>query len=810
MEPHGGTTSPPLSVEEAAFSVSGMDCASCVAHVSKAARKVTGVQDVEVNLARGRAVVKFDPARTDTEAVAAAITDSGYPAHAEMHAGANAEERRIAEHAAHAQSWFYRAIAAIVLWLPVETLHWVLRLVHGSDHHPLWMQWIALITSTIALIYVGAAFYRSAFKALLRRTSNMDTLIAMGATVAYAYSLVAFIGYLGGAWHHLPELYFMESSGLLALISLGHWLEARARDSAGSAIRELLNLAPATALRLTPSPRRGEGRGEGSDVQTSESETSRAKSAPPAPHPNPLPAREREPETVPVADLKIRDLVLVRPGDRIPIDGVVVEGRSSVDESMITGEPLPVLRQAGDTVIGGTLNVDGRLIIRVTKVGSETALAQIIKLVDQAQSSKPPVQKLADQVAAVFVPSVLAIALATAIGWYIVGTVRRWDQAYLWGELARSVCSVLIIACPCALGLAVPAALMVGIGRGAKRGILIRDIDALQQAEKIDTVVLDKTGTITRGKPVVTAVIPIDGVPHEELLAKAAAAEMFSEHPVAKAIVAHARAQHLDLAEPSAFRNEPGLGVVASINGSELLVGSAELLARQGVSPAKAEIGNTVVHVAIKSRTGETKEIGMIALADEIKADSVQAIRELHDMGLRTALVTGDNETVARSIARQAGIDDVRANIPPTGKAEIIRELQRYNKASTREAREATLAPAGNTGVAMVGDGINDAPALAAADLGIAIGSGSDVAKEAGGIVLVGGSLHDVAAAIRLSRATMRVIRQNLFFAFLYNVIAIPLAAFGLLSPLLAAAAMALSDVTVIGNALRLRRMKMD
>ncbi len=752
MDPHHGST----SVEEAAFSVNGMDCASCVSHVSKAARKVPGVQDVDVNLARGRAVVKFDPAQTNTTAVADAITESGYPTHAELHADANAEEQRVAEHAAHAQSWFARAIAGIILWLPVELTHWIIRLTHGAQHHPLWIEWIALIASTIAIVYIGAAFYRSAWKALLRRTSNMDTLIAMGATVAYVYSLVAFVGYLAGAWHRLPDLYFMESAGLLALISLGHWLEARARNSAGSAIRELLNLAPATALRVD--------------------------------------AGSADAQQVPVAQLKVADRVLVRPGDRIPVDGVVVEGRSSVEESMITGEPLPVLRQTGDKVIGGTLNVDGRLIVRVTKVGSETALAQIIRLVDQAQSSKAPVQHLADKVAAVFVPSVLALALLTGIGWFVVGTMRHWDSAYLWGELARSVCSVLIIACPCALGLAVPAALMVGLGRGAKRGILIRDIDALQHAEQINIVALDKTGTITRGRPRVVEVTPLNGVAADEVIARAAGAEMYSEHPVAKAIVAYAKERGLKIPEPTAFRNEPGLGVVATIEGVELLVGNSQLLGNGTTSQ------RPVVHVATRSPGGEVVPIGAIAIADEIKPDSVAAIAELAEMGMKTVLVSGDNQQTARAIAQEVGIDDVRAEVKPAEKAQVIRELQNLK----------SDIPNSRFHVAMIGDGINDAPALAAADLGIAIGSGSDVAKEAGGIVLVGESLHGVAASIRLSRATMRVIRQNLFFAFVYNVIALPLAALGLLSPLIAAAAMALSDVTVIGNALRLRRTKVD
>jgi len=766
------------AADEVDFTVSGMDCASCVAHVEKAARSVPGVRDVNVSLARGRAVVQMDSATTDPQRVADAITNSGYPAAPELHDHANAEEQRVHDHAAHAGSWFRRAMIAIALWLPVELLHWILTFTSGGGEHlahrHFWMHWLALSTSTIAIVYVGWAFYQSAWKALLRRTSNMDTLIAMGASVAYVYSLVAFIGYLAGWWRQLPDLYFMESTGLLALISLGHWLEARARTAAGSAIRELLNLAPARALRLTA---------------------------------------EEQTEEAPVAELRVGDRVLVRPGDRIPVDGVVTDGRSSVDESMITGESLPVLRQARDQVIGGTLNVDGRLIVRVTKIGSETALAQIVKLVDRAQSSKPPVQRLADRIAAVFVPSVLAIALLTAIGWWIAGAVNDWSAANTWGHIARAVCSVLIIACPCALGLAVPAALMVGTGRGAKRGILIRDVDALQNAEKVTTVVLDKTGTITAGRPGVVEIVPVEGIAADDLLARAAAAELFSEHPVAKAIVAHAAARNLKINEPTAFTNEPGLGVIATVNGEEILVGNSELLAQRGVTIQQPASTHTIVHVAAGG-----KAIGAIAVADAIKPDSAAAVRELQRMGLKTVLLTGDNESTARAIAKLADIDDVRANVRPAGKADVIRELQgelRRMRADAAARGEEVLAFLSDERlpelyVAMVGDGINDAPALAVADLGIAIGSGSDVAKEAGDVVLVGGSLHGVAAAIKLSRATMRVIRQNLFFAFLYNVIAIPLAALGLLNPLIAAAAMALSDVTVIGNALRLRRTKID
>jgi Cu+-exporting ATPase len=615
---------------------------------------------------------------------------------------------------------------------------------------------------------------------------------------------------------------------LLALVSLGHWLEARARQSAGSAIHELLSLAPATALRLVaatpvlpqtdvvqlgiPSRSKPDARGDTAAGGTF--------------------------EEVPVAQLHPGDRVLVRPGDRVPIDGVVVDGRSTVDESMLTGESIPALREVGDTVIGGTVNSDGRLVVRVTKTGGETALAQIVKLVEHAQSSKPPVQQLADRISAVFVPSVLAIALITAIGWYAWATAHGWDAGATWAAIAKAVCSVLIIACPCALGLAVPAALMVGIGRGAKQGILIRDIDALQSAERIDTVVLDKTGTITRGKPAVVGVLSFngeaDGEAEDQVLRLAASAEQFSEHPLAKAIVAHATGRGVGTSDPSSFTNDPGYGVVATVDGRALLVGNEALLSKHGYAashdregPGTADPAQTLVYVAERGGGGggAVKLLGRVALSDQIKPDSQAAISELHELGLKTVLLTGDNEAAANFIARQVGMDDVRANVKPGGKADVISELKTRAESRAQAEREAdeAVGPWSRqkfwqlryrkpraAGVAMVGDGVNDAPALAAADLGIAIGSGSDVAKETGDVVLVSGSLRGVATSIRLSRATMRKIRQNLFFAFVYNVLAIPLAALGLLNPLIAAGAMALSDVTVIGNALLLRRSKID
>ena len=814
---------------EATLAVGGMNCASCVAHVEKAAARVGGVESVEVNLASGRARVRFDAGKTSLNDIAQAVTNAGYPSHAHE-AGADASAHDHGHVHDHGANWFRRAMVGLALWFPVEATHWLLVLFSSGHAHHVearvdWMTWLALVTSTVAIGYIGSAFYRSAWKALRRGTTNMDVLIAMGASVAYGYSLVALFGYLAGWWRTLPDLYFMESAGLLALISLGHWLEDRARAAAGSAIRELMNLAPATALRLSPSPLVGEGRGEGeardlaggSGKAESNSDGLRSAGTPSDRLTSPLPRGEREPEEVPVAQLRVNDLVLVRPGDRVPIDGVVTEGRSSVDESMISGEPLPVTRTAGDTVIGGTLNVDGFLVLRVAKVGSETALAQIVQLVEKAQSSKPPVQRLADKISAVFVPAVLGVALVTGLAWFAYGATHDWDAARTWGMIAKAVCSVLIIACPCALGLAVPAALMVSTGHGARHGILIRDIDALQHAETIDTVVLDKTGTITRGKPVVEEVIPLNGEAADEILRLAAAAEQYSEHPLARAIAAEARKRRIDVPSPSGFSSQAGLGVTADVDGTTVLVGGARLLGPDagGDTPAPAQPGRTLVHVATREN-GAIRRVGLIAISDQVKPDSGRAIADLHSMGLRTVLLTGDNRFAAEAIAKQVDIDDVRADVKPADKARVVGEIQ-AGLVSPEFPPSQPSFDARPSQVAMVGDGINDAPALAKADLGIAIGSGSDVAKEAGDVVLVGSSLRGVASSIRLSRATMRTIRQNLFLAFVYNVAAIPLAAGVLypwtglmLSPYVAAAAMALSDITVIGNALLLRRTKIE
>ena len=774
--------------DQCTLDVTGMDCASCVAHVDKAARALPGVRGAQVNLARGRAVVEFDPGQVRPDQIASAITRAGYPStpQAPQRDAAQAEAQRERHQREHARQWFRRAMLGIALWFPVELTHWTLSAfgLHQPHHGVGWLNWLAFATATLGIVLIGGAFYRSAWRALLRGTSNMDTLIAMGATVAYAYSFVALAGALARRWALPAELYFMESTGLLALISLGHWLEARARNQAGSAIRDLLHLTPAVARRVT----RQSGPSRKVALQVV--------GGPPA-SANRADDDSWQFDDIPVAEVVREDWLLIRPGDRLPVDGIVVTGQSDIDESMITGEPLPVLRRDGDQVIAGTLNQTGRLIIRATNVGADTALAQIVKLVETAQNTRPPVQRLADQVAAVFVPAVLAIALLTGVAWYVYAA--NWTVATKWAMIAKSVCSVLIIACPCALGLAVPAALMVGTGRGAKRGILIRDIDALQHAERITTVVVDKTGTVTRGRPVVAQIVTSDGFDQTELIRLAASAEQFSEHPLARAVLDKAKSLAIEPVTPDSFDYEPGLGVVATVEGQTLLVGNETLLARHGAPPAAQTTNHarSVVHVARRATAdGQVTRLGAFYIDDEIKPDSKQAIADLHRMGLKTVLLTGDNARAARAIAGAVGIDDVRADVRPGQKADVIRELMRS-------------AGAGG-GVAMVGDGINDAPALAAAHLGIAIGSGSDIAKETGGIVLVSGSLTGIAAALRLSRATMTRIRQNLFLAFVYNVLAIPLAALGLLTPLAAAAAMALSDVTVIGNALLLRRSRID
>jgi Cu+-exporting ATPase len=769
--------SPIPTTRSAAFSVDGMNCASCVAHVEKSARGVAGVSQIQVNLARGRAVVDFDPALVSEAAIAAAITTHGYPTKPEPTAGsgnaAAAENSRLARQLAEERAWLRRALLCLALWVPTEGLHWGM---YAAGSHATWHVYLALVTATIAIGYAGGGFYRSAWRGLKSGTTNMDVLISMGFSVAYLYSLIAFGGHLLGFWPAPTHVYFAEASALVALISLGHYLEARARRSAGSAIHQLLDLAPATALLL---PKRKPGR----------LSLSIAGEAP-----------VDAPTEVPVSSLAVGDRLLIRPGDKVPTDCIIETGTTTVDESMLTGETLPVTRSPGQSIIGGTINIDAAIHAKVASVGAETALASVIRLVESAQASKPPVQKLADRLAAVFVPVVLLIALGTGITWFTLGTVQGWPAQTTWYWVAKTVCSVLLIACPCALGLAIPAALMVGTGRGAKRGILVRDISALEHAEKLTHIALDKTGTLTEGRPTLVSILPAEGITPQQLLATAAAVDSGSSHPLAQTIVAEARRQNLAFTLPTAIHNEPGAGMQATVAGQIIRVGSAAYTGAPdtpntsdtNTDTSDATNIHTVVHVTDVT-TAPARPLGRLLLTDAIKPHARQVIDQLHALGIKTVLLTGDHAAAAHHIAAQAGIDQVFARLLPGQKAATIRQLQQQGGR-----------------VAMVGDGINDAPALAQADLGIAIGSGTDVAKETGDVVLVGSSLAALPATIRLSRAIMRICRQNLFLAFIYNVLAIPLAAAGFLSPLIAAAAMALSDVSVLGNALRLRHARID
>jgi Cu+-exporting ATPase len=623
--------------------------------------------------------------------------------------------------------------------------------------------WVQGLLATPAVLGAGSVFFRRGWDSIVSRSLNMFTLIALGTGVAWLYSVVALV-----APHIFPEamrghggvvpVYFEAAAVIIALALLGQVLELKARDRTSGAIRALLKLSPPNARRL---------RADGSD------------------------------EEVALEEIVAGDLLRVRPGEKIPVDGLVMEGRSSVDESLLTGESMPVARAAGDAVIGGTVNGSGSLVVRAEKLGRDSMLARIVTMVAQAQRSRAPVQRLVDQVSAVFVPAVLVVAALSFAGWMAWGPEPRLAHAMV------AAVSVLIIACPCALGLATPMSVMVGIGRGATAGILLRSAEALERMERVDTLAVDKTGTLTEGRPAVTAIVPATELAETELLQLAASAERDSEHPLAAAIVRAAGERGVSLLPSSDFASESGKGVRALVTGIEVRIGSEESLAAAGLdttplAPRARELraeGNTVVFVAAAEKVA-----GILAIADPVKATTPEALRHLADEGVRVVMLTGDHRGTAEAVAKRLGIADVEANVLPERKQEVVEKL----RASGRV-------------VAMAGDGVNDAPALAAADVGIAMGTGTDVAMESAGVTLVRGDLTGIARARRLSEATMRNIRQNLFFAFFYNVVAVAVAAgllypwFGILpSPVLAAAAMSLSSVSVIGNALRLRQVDLD
>ena len=727
------------------FAITGMTCAACAARIEKGLNKIDGIASANVNLALEKAVVEFNPSEVSIADIIAKVEKLGYGAHQKQEDKEQADYRELAIKDQKRKFIISAILSLPLLWTMVGHFSFTSFLYVPEF---LMNPWVQMLFATPVQFVIGKQFYAGAYKSLRNGSANMDVLVVMGTSAAYFYSVYQAI--VAAGTHHGPHLYFETSAVLITLILLGKLFEAKAKGRSSEAIKKLMGLQAKTAIVL----------------------------------------RDGVEKEISLAEVIIGDTILVKPGEKIPVDGEVIDGTTAVDESMLTGESLPVDKKVNDVLYGSTINKNGFIKMKATKVGRDTALAQIIKVVEDAQGTKAPIQRLADKISGVFVPIVIGIAILTFFVWFSLVEPGNFTQAL------EVLIAVLVIACPCALGLATPTSIMAGSGRAAEFGILFKGGEHLEQTQGIDTVVVDKTGTVTHGKPVLTDVYAVSGQNEEKFLSLIGAAEKQSEHPLAQAIVQGILDKGIELGNVQFFEAIPGYGVQATVSGQGVVIGTRKLMQQYGIDiqsvlPTMEKLesdGKTAMLAAINGQYA-----GLVAVADTIKETSKEAIVRLQDMGIKVIMMTGDNKRTAQAIGKEVGVDAVIAEVLPEGKAEEVKKLQQQGKK-----------------VAMVGDGINDAPALATADIGMAIGTGTDVAMEAADITLIRGDLNSIADAILMSRKTMRNIKQNLFWAFAYNIIGIPIAAVGLLAPWVAGAAMAFSSVSVVLNALRLQRVKLE